>query len=126
MRLFFDTWKISNIKTKHVLLAVVGMLFLFFYMGIVLSKLLQLFRMVVFTIVLFLMGLYGMHRFKKKGNVKGEGGEKKYTGHVGLGALLLFVFFVGIQTQMFLYDYIVGMAGGLLLLPAIRDVMKRK
>ena len=110
---------ISRIKTKHVLLAIVGMVFLSFYIGIRVSGILRAFRIVLFVCVLFLMGLYGVHRFWGKK-------QKTYAGHVGLMALLLFVGFVGIQTQRFLYYDMVGIGGVVLLLPAVRDVMKRK
>jgi hypothetical protein len=114
-----------NIKTKHLLLAIVGLLFLCFYGGLFLSERLYPFRMVVFTIVLFLMGLYGIHRFIGKRKIgMGERRRKKYAGHIGLGALLMIIFFVGIQIRQFAYYYIIGIVGAVLFLPAIRDVIK--
>ncbi len=117
---------ISTIKAKHVLLAAVGVMFLGFYAGVVLSKRLYFFRMMLFVMVLFLMGLYCVHRFLGGNRGGGSKGEQKYAWHIGIGALLLFLFFVGVQTGYFLYYQIIGIGGLVLLLPAIRDVMATK
>ncbi len=116
---FLFTRRSLHVKTKHVLLAVVGMLILCFYIGVLVSKWLYSFRMMLFVIILFLMGLYGVHRFRRTKN-------KRYAAHIGLGALLLFVSVVGVQTQYFVYYHLVGVVGVILLLPVVRDVMRKK
>jgi len=119
MVVFFKRKRSLHVKTKHVLLAVVGMLILCFYIGVLVSKWLYSFRMMLFVIILFLMGLYGVHRFKGRGH-------KRYAAHIGFAALLLFVGVVGVQTQYFVYYHLVGVVGVILLLPVVRDVIQRK
>ncbi len=127
-----------HIKTRHLLLAVTGLLFVVFYLGVALSRVLYPFRGVLFSIVLFLMILYGVHRFyrgRKNIREKREGKEKREdttiswrpsraVGHIGVLALMLFVGFSGIQTQEFGYDYVLGIVGVMLLLPALQDVIQ--
>ena len=119
MGFFRETRWILGVKTRHLLLAVAGMVILCFYIGVLVSKWLYSFRMMLFVMILFLMGLYGVHRFRGRGH-------KKYAAHIGFAALLLFVGVVGVQTQYFVYYHLVGVVGVILLLPVVRDVIQRK
>ena len=113
----------ARIKTRHLLLAFIGSLSLFFFFGNYFSKYLTFSYILIFVAAVFLIFLY---IFKNYAFWKEKHSPSLFDTIIGLSSIYLLVFFVGIHLGSLSYNLIFLLFAVSLLLPLILDLNKQR
>lgn len=113
----------TNVKTRHLLLAFIGSLSFFFFLGNYFSKALAFSYVLFFVAAVFLIFLY---IFKNYAFWKERPTPSLFDTIIGLFSIYLLVFFVGIHLGFLSYNLVFLLFAIFLLLPLGLDLNKQR